>query len=194
MKPVQNYVEKYVGFAEKLDDDAFLENYFAMERWANDNIPVAGETFREFVKHLYQQNQLVMGEFQLQGQACQVAEHYVPSINACCRAGSPGAAKFDIGDPTLRFVEVYSRYVDQRRTHWAGCQLESTQAALAGRGDVDCGPFDELRALKGATLAWQYERTYPETKGFRMDARCLCSRILIAVGLVLFADRMFRPA
>ena len=66
MKPVQNYVEKYVGFAEKLDDDAFLENYFAMERWANDNIPVAGETFREFVKHLYQQNQLVMGEFQLQ--------------------------------------------------------------------------------------------------------------------------------
>ena len=65
MKPVQNYVEKYVGFAEKLDDDAFLENYFAMERWANDNIPVAGETFREFVKHLYQQNQLVMGEFQL---------------------------------------------------------------------------------------------------------------------------------
>jgi polyhydroxyalkanoate synthase len=65
MKPVQNYVEKYVGFAEKMDDDAYLENYFAMELWANDNIPVAGETFREFVKHLYQQNQLVMGEFQL---------------------------------------------------------------------------------------------------------------------------------
>lgn len=65
MKPIQNYVEKYIGFAEKLDDDAYLENYFAMERWANDNIPVAGETFREFVKHLYQQNQLVMGEFKL---------------------------------------------------------------------------------------------------------------------------------
>lgn len=65
MKPIQNYVEKYLGLAEKLDDDAYLENYFAMERWANDNIPVAGETFREFVKHLYQQNQLVMGEFQL---------------------------------------------------------------------------------------------------------------------------------
>lgn len=65
MQPVQNFVEKYIGFAEKLDDDAFLENYFAMERWATDNIPVAGETFREFVKHLYHQNQLVMGEFQL---------------------------------------------------------------------------------------------------------------------------------
>jgi polyhydroxyalkanoate synthase len=65
MKPVQNFVEKYNGFVEKMDDDAFLENFFAMERWGNDNIPVAGETFREFVKHLYQQNKLVMGEFTL---------------------------------------------------------------------------------------------------------------------------------
>jgi polyhydroxyalkanoate synthase len=65
MKPMTNYVEKYLGFAEKMDDDAFLENFFAMERWSNDNIPVAGETFREFVKYLYQQNQLVMGEFRL---------------------------------------------------------------------------------------------------------------------------------
>jgi polyhydroxyalkanoate synthase len=65
MKPVQNFWEKYVGFAEKMDDDCYLENYFAMERWVNDNIPVAGETFREFVKHLYQENQLVNGEFRL---------------------------------------------------------------------------------------------------------------------------------
>jgi polyhydroxyalkanoate synthase len=65
MKPMTNYVEKYLGFAEKMDDDAFLENFFAMERWSNDNIPVAGETFREFVKLLYQKNQLVMGEFRL---------------------------------------------------------------------------------------------------------------------------------
>ena len=31
----------------------------------NDNIPVAGETFREFVKKLYQRNELVRGEFRL---------------------------------------------------------------------------------------------------------------------------------
>jgi polyhydroxyalkanoate synthase len=65
MKPVQNFVEKYNGFVEKMDDTAFLENFFAMERWGNDNIPVAGETFREFVKKLYQQNQLTRGEFKL---------------------------------------------------------------------------------------------------------------------------------
>jgi polyhydroxyalkanoate synthase len=65
MKPVQNYYEKYVSFAENMDRDAFLENFFAMERWSNDNIPVAGETFREFVKMLYQRNQLVKGEMRL---------------------------------------------------------------------------------------------------------------------------------
>jgi polyhydroxyalkanoate synthase len=38
---------------------------FAMEKWTNDNIPVAGETYREFVKELYQRNELVRGEFRL---------------------------------------------------------------------------------------------------------------------------------
>jgi polyhydroxyalkanoate synthase len=48
-----------------MDDDQFVENYFAMEKWTNDNIPVAGETFREFVTKLYQRNELVKGEFRL---------------------------------------------------------------------------------------------------------------------------------
>ncbi len=44
---------------------AVVTNYFAMERWLNDNIPVAGETFREFVKKLYQNDELVRGELRL---------------------------------------------------------------------------------------------------------------------------------
>ena len=63
---VQNFVDKYATFYENLHDENFLSNYFAMERWGQDNIPVAGETFREFVKCLYQRNQLVKGEFRLQ--------------------------------------------------------------------------------------------------------------------------------
>ena len=65
MKPIQNTYLKYTGFMDKMDDDRFLENYFAMEQWMNDNIPVAGETFREFVKKLYQRNELVQGTFKL---------------------------------------------------------------------------------------------------------------------------------
>jgi poly[(R)-3-hydroxyalkanoate] polymerase subunit PhaC len=65
MKPVQNFAEKYLSLCENLEDEAFLHNFVAMERWVNDSIPVAGETFREFVKLLYQQNRLVKGELLL---------------------------------------------------------------------------------------------------------------------------------
>jgi len=65
MKPVQNFIEKYTGFVENMQDERYLENFFAMEKWTGDNIPVAGETFREFVKCFYQRNQLVKGEYKL---------------------------------------------------------------------------------------------------------------------------------
>lgn len=68
MKPVNNYLQKYSTFYDRLHDERFIENFLAMERWGNDNIPVAGETFREFVKCLYQKNQLVKGEFRLAGE------------------------------------------------------------------------------------------------------------------------------
>jgi polyhydroxyalkanoate synthase len=65
MKPVQNLLEKHAAFFEHLDDARFVSSYFAMESWVNDNIPIAGETFREFVKNLYQKNELVRGELRL---------------------------------------------------------------------------------------------------------------------------------
>jgi polyhydroxyalkanoate synthase len=65
MKPVQNLVEKYISFYEQLDNPRFVTSFYAMERWVNDNIPVAGETFREFVKKFYHGNTLVRGECRL---------------------------------------------------------------------------------------------------------------------------------
>jgi polyhydroxyalkanoate synthase len=64
-KPIQNLLEKYVAFYEQMEDPRFLSNYFAMDRWTNDNIPIAGEAFREFVKKLYQGNELVRGQLRL---------------------------------------------------------------------------------------------------------------------------------
>ncbi|WP_052031945.1 class III poly(R)-hydroxyalkanoic acid synthase subunit PhaC [Novipirellula maiorica] len=78
--PISNFVAKYQSFYEKLDDEDFLENYFAMEHWANDNIPIAGETFREFVKKLYQRNELVKGEFRLNGKPVQLSKITCPLL------------------------------------------------------------------------------------------------------------------
>jgi polyhydroxyalkanoate synthase len=67
MNPIRNFVDKAIAFWEQMDDPNSVANHFALERWLNDNIPVAGEAFREFVKKLYQRNELVRGEFTLRG-------------------------------------------------------------------------------------------------------------------------------
>jgi polyhydroxyalkanoate synthase len=68
MNPVRNFVDKPIAFYEHLDDPRAVASTLALERWLNDNIPVAGATFRQFVKNLYQRNELVNGEFVLGGQ------------------------------------------------------------------------------------------------------------------------------
>lgn len=61
LKPIANLVQKPIGFFERLEDEDYIDEFFTMETWLNDNIPVPGEVFRQFVKYLYQQNRLVKG-------------------------------------------------------------------------------------------------------------------------------------
>jgi polyhydroxyalkanoate synthase len=86
MKPMQNIVEKNVGFYEQMDDPRFLVNYFAMERWVNDNVPVAGETFREFIKKLYQGNELVRGEFVLGNRRVDLGQIKCPLLSLTAKS------------------------------------------------------------------------------------------------------------
>ena len=129
-----------------MDDDAYLENFFAMERWANDNIPVAGETFREFVKHLYQQNQLVMGELRLNDTPVKLQNITCPLLTLVAEQDHlvpPNSTWPFEHYVSSKFIQPH---VDQRRAHRTGRELEGTQTALAGCGDVDCRSFDQRRA------------------------------------------------
>ena len=80
MNPVRNLIDKSIAFWEHLDDPRAVTSHFALERWLNDNIPVAGETFREFVKKLYQANQLVRGELQVGGRRVDLARITCPLL------------------------------------------------------------------------------------------------------------------
>ncbi|MFN0136419.1 MAG: class III poly(R)-hydroxyalkanoic acid synthase subunit PhaC [Phycisphaerae bacterium] len=81
LKPVQNMWEKYVGLYENMEDEKFLEDFFAMETWLNDNIPVAGETFRQFVKYLFQKNLLIQGKLELGGKRVDLKNITCPILN-----------------------------------------------------------------------------------------------------------------
>jgi polyhydroxyalkanoate synthase len=80
MNPVRNLLDKAIAFYEQMTDPRSMESHFALERWLNDNIPVAGETFREFVGKLYQRNELVRGELRLGGRRIDLARITCPVL------------------------------------------------------------------------------------------------------------------
>ena len=61
LRPVQNLIQKPINFFEHMQEDKYLDDFLATETWLQDNIAVPGETYREFVKYLYQQNLLTQG-------------------------------------------------------------------------------------------------------------------------------------
>lgn len=86
LKPVSNLVEKYFSFYENMEDDKFLEDFFAMETWLNDNIPVAGEMFRQFVKYCFQRNQLIKGELRVGRKRVDLRDITCPVLNLTATA------------------------------------------------------------------------------------------------------------
>lgn len=80
MKPVQNILEKKINLYENMADPKFVANFYAMENWVTDNIPIPGATFREFVKSLYQGNELVQGKYILNGQKVDLKEIKCPLL------------------------------------------------------------------------------------------------------------------
>ena len=59
---------KYYNFIKHMHDDQFLENFFAVETWVNDNVPFPGETYRKYLRDLYQENLLYKGRLEIDGQ------------------------------------------------------------------------------------------------------------------------------
>ncbi|MGB6220266.1 class III poly(R)-hydroxyalkanoic acid synthase subunit PhaC [Haloferula sp.] len=77
LNPIGNFIQKPLAFMENLDNEKYLEDFLTMETWLNDNIPVAGEIYREYVKYLYQENRLVKGTLP-------VGRHVIDLKNITC--------------------------------------------------------------------------------------------------------------
>ncbi|WP_136689751.1 class III poly(R)-hydroxyalkanoic acid synthase subunit PhaC [Halorhabdus amylolytica] len=65
MDPIDNYVTKYVRFAENLDNEDFVKNFARMERWLEEGVDVAGATYAQFLEDIYQSNKLYENELYL---------------------------------------------------------------------------------------------------------------------------------
>jgi polyhydroxyalkanoate synthase len=81
LDPVNNLYNKYLKFIEKVDDEDFVNMFFRMEKWINDGIPLAGEAFREFIRKLYQENQLVKNQLRLNGNKVDLKKINMPLLS-----------------------------------------------------------------------------------------------------------------
>lgn len=67
LKPYENYVGNYLKLYENLDDPGVVEAWHAMNTWVTDNIPMAGETFRQLIVNLYRRNELIESKLMIRG-------------------------------------------------------------------------------------------------------------------------------
>ncbi|MDJ0762594.1 MAG: class III poly(R)-hydroxyalkanoic acid synthase subunit PhaC [Myxococcota bacterium] len=81
LNPLRLMFQKYVDFVDHMDDKNFVSNFVRMEKWIFDSPDQAGEAFLQFIKCMYQENQLVKGAFHLGGRRVDLKHIKQPVLN-----------------------------------------------------------------------------------------------------------------
>jgi len=79
LKPM-NKTRKYMALPDTMKNKATLMNFLRMERWVADSPAQAGETYRRFIKDMYQHNKLIKGEFKLDGRTVDLSKINMPIL------------------------------------------------------------------------------------------------------------------
>ena len=80
LKPMMG-AAKFMNLLNIVDDKDKLMNYLRMEKWINDSPDQAGETYRQFMKDLYQENKLVKGELEIGEHKVDLKNITMPLLN-----------------------------------------------------------------------------------------------------------------
>ena len=79
LKPM-NKTRKYMALPQTMADKGRLMNFLRMEHWVADSPAQAGETYRRFIKDMYQHNKLIKGEFELGGHKVDLKKIKMPAL------------------------------------------------------------------------------------------------------------------
>lgn len=80
LRPTMN-LAKAVHVMDRAWDDEFLDGFFALETWGNDNVSFPGRAFARYINELYRRNLLIKGEFALSGEVVHLQNITVPLLN-----------------------------------------------------------------------------------------------------------------
>lgn len=81
IRPFRQSAQKYIGLVDALERPKYLENFLRMEQWVFDTPDQAGTAFRQFSQWYFQENRLVEGKVELNGERVDLANIDVPVLN-----------------------------------------------------------------------------------------------------------------
>jgi polyhydroxyalkanoate synthase subunit PhaC len=81
LKPYRLIAQKYIDMVDILDNPKSVCNFMTMEKWIFDSPDQAGECYRQFVKDFYQDNKLMKGEVELNGETVDLKNITCPVLN-----------------------------------------------------------------------------------------------------------------
>ena len=81
LKPFELGFQKYLDLLAQAGDKDHLINFLRMEKWIFDSPDQAGEAWRQFITLMYQQNALIAGEVELDGQRVDLGQIKIPVLN-----------------------------------------------------------------------------------------------------------------
>lgn len=85
LKPYRLMGQKYIDLIDMLDDTGKAKNFMRMEKWIFDSPDQAGETYREFIKSFYQDNDLVKGNIKIGNKTVDLENIEIPILNIYAR-------------------------------------------------------------------------------------------------------------
>ncbi len=78
-------IVKFYNFFRHLPEEGFVENFLAIEKWADDNVPFPAAAYRKFIKELYQENRLYKGTFEIDDRRVDLKEITANHLSVAAR-------------------------------------------------------------------------------------------------------------
>jgi polyhydroxyalkanoate synthase len=75
------FARKWITVAERGEDPAFMENFLAQERWANECVDFPGALYAEMMQSLYREDKLAAGTLELAGRKVALSSLRQPILN-----------------------------------------------------------------------------------------------------------------
>ncbi len=71
---------KAVSLVQRAWDDPFLDGFFALETWGNDNVSFPGACYATYIEELYRKDALIRGEMTLSGAPARLSSIHCPLL------------------------------------------------------------------------------------------------------------------